>query len=99
MSVLHPTCTTNRSIRLASLGLAGLLAGLFCGCSATPAPVDFSRHNDTNWQVPQTYASATADLPQARMAHASPHLRNTGASRAISAPSGHRRAISGSPSL
>ncbi len=99
MSVLHPSRTTRRLAQLASLGLAGFLAGLFSGCSSATAPVDFSTHNDTSWQIPQTYASATAELPQARVAHASPHLRTTGASRAASVSYGRRHPLSASPAL
>jgi hypothetical protein len=99
MSVQHPSRTTRRLLQLASLGLAGLLAGLFSGCSSASAQVDLGSRNDTSWQTPQTYASATAEQPQARIVHASPHSRNSDASRQASMPSGHRHAAASYPSL
>ena len=37
MSVLHPSRITRRLLKIASLGLAGLLAGLLSGCSSNTA--------------------------------------------------------------
>jgi hypothetical protein len=73
MSVLHPSRTTRRLLKIASLGLAGLLAGLFSGCSSTSASL-IQPHTDTAWQTSSTYASATASLPPRTTAH-SGHTR------------------------
>jgi len=99
MSVLHPSRTTRRLIKLASLSLAGLIAGLLSGCTSATAPVEFGRPLDTGWQTAQTYAAATAELPPNRIAHPSPHLRGDGRARTASAPSGHRHTIAAYPTL
>jgi hypothetical protein len=62
MSVLHPSRTTRRLLKIASLGLAGLLAGLLAGCSANPAGLILPGHLDTDWETIPTYASATAEM-------------------------------------
>ena len=59
MSLLHPSRVTRRLLKIASFGLAGLLAGLLSGCSGASAGQLLSR-NDTDWQTSSTYASATA---------------------------------------
>ena len=64
--------TTRRILQIASLGLAGLIAGLLSGCSASGIR-DFVKPNDTDWQTSSTYASATTELPP-REAVRSPHL-------------------------
>ncbi len=61
MSLRHPSRTTRRLLQIASLGLAGLLAGLLTGCTST-SPKLLESHNDTDWQTSSTYASATAGL-------------------------------------
>jgi len=76
MSLPSPTTRrllSRRLIQIASLGLAGLLAGLLTGCSSATAARFLQPHPDTNWQTASTYASATASLPPrnaARSAHA-----------------------------
>jgi len=57
-----------RLIQLASLGLAGLLAGLLTGCSSSTARQIFNPPVDSDWQTSSTYASATASLPPASVA-------------------------------
>ncbi len=99
MSVLHPSRSTRLVIKLASLGLAGLLAGLLTGCSSESAPVDLGSRNDTGWQTSQTYASATADLSPAKITHGSTHLRIAGPSRAAQSTSGRHHAMAAYPSL
>jgi hypothetical protein len=99
MSVLAPSRTTRLFIKLGSLSLAGLLAGLLTGCTSASAPVDLGSHNDTGWQTSQTYASATADMSPARTNRASTHLRNLGATHTASAASNHRHALPAYPSL
>jgi hypothetical protein len=67
MSLLHPTRRTlpRRLIQLASLGLAGLLAGLLTGCTSSSTARLLNPQVDTDWQTSSTYASATASLPPA----------------------------------
>jgi hypothetical protein len=60
MSLLHPSRTTRRLLKLASLGLAGRLAGLLTGCSSNSSRL-LSR-NDTYWQPTSSYASATLSI-------------------------------------
>jgi hypothetical protein len=84
MSILHPSRTTRRLlprrlIQLASLGLAGLLAGLLAGCSSiqtgSPAGALLPGHLDTDWDTIPTYASATAEMAPgsiSRTAHIRP---------------------------
>ena len=67
MSILQHSRKTQRLlprrlIQLASLGLAGLLAGLLAGCSSGQAGVLLPGHLDTDWETIPTYASATADM-------------------------------------
>jgi hypothetical protein len=69
MSLLHPSRITRSFLKIASFGLAGLLAG----CSSKPST--HLLHNDTDWQTSSTYASATASLPPrnaVRTAHPHP---------------------------
>jgi hypothetical protein len=61
MSLLHPSRVTRGLLKIASFGLAGLLAGLLSGCNSG-AP-RLQSHNDTDWQTSSTYASATAAYP------------------------------------
>jgi hypothetical protein len=78
MSQRQPSPAIRRSlprriIQLASLGLAGLLAGLLTGCTSSTAARLLNPPNDTDWQTSSTYASATSSLPPAsvsRAAHA-----------------------------
>ena len=62
MSLRHPSPVARRLLKIASLGLAGLLAGLLTGCNSTTASL-VTAHNDTGWETSSTYASATASLP------------------------------------
>ncbi|MDP9039209.1 MAG: hypothetical protein M3O02_08050 [Acidobacteriota bacterium] len=59
MSLRHPSRTTLRLLKLASLGLAGLVAGLLTGCSGASGRLGVSP-NDTGWHTSSTYASATS---------------------------------------
>jgi len=74
MSVLHPSRITRRLLKIASLGLAGLLAGLLSGCSSNTAARLLRPYNDTDWQTSSTYASATASL-QPRSPDRTAHIR------------------------
>ena len=68
MSLRHPSPIARRLLKIASLGLAGLLAGLLTGCNADTASLLGTR-NDTGWQTSSTYASATASLPPRDVLH------------------------------
>jgi hypothetical protein len=70
MSLRHPSTATRRLLQLASLGLAGLVAGLLTGCTSTSAAHLLQSRNDTDWQTSSTYASATAGLSQRAAVHA-----------------------------
>lgn len=68
--------TTRRVLQIVSLGLAGLLAGLLSGCSASNPRIAIAP-NDTDWRTPSTYASAITSMPP-RSAVRSGHLRLCG---------------------
>ncbi len=70
MSIRHSSTITLRLLKLASLGLAGLVAGLLTGCTSTSAAHLLQPRNDTDWQTSSTYASATAGLSQRAAVHA-----------------------------
>lgn len=72
MPLHKPSRTTRRLLQLASLGLAGLLAGLLAGCSGVSNRLSVSQ-NDTDWQTSSTYASATSSMSP-RSAVRSPHI-------------------------
>jgi hypothetical protein len=74
MSLLHPSTTTRRLLKIASLGLAGLIAGLLTGCTSSVPSIHISPKNDTDWQTSSTYASATASLPPRNAARTAPHI-------------------------
>jgi hypothetical protein len=81
MSLLHTSPSAcrilpRRLLQLASLGLAGVLAG----CSADPGPELTSLHNDTDWQMTSGYASAAGAIGPSSSIR-SPHL-----SACLSAP-------------
>jgi hypothetical protein len=76
MSLLHPSPTTRRLLKIASLGLAGLLAGLLTGCTSSipNIHISVSPKNDTDWQTSSTYASATASFPPRNATRTAPHI-------------------------
>ena len=74
MSLVRPSRTTRRLLKIATLGFAGLLAGLLSGCSSNSAAQLLQPRIDTDWQTTSTYASATAVLPP-RSAVRSAHAR------------------------
>jgi hypothetical protein len=80
MPLLYLSASTRRVLprrilQLASLGLAGLLAGLLAGCSSDDSSLQLLQsHNDTDWQTTSSYASATAAVGPTSSIHA-PHAR------------------------
>ena len=51
----HPLA--RRIVKVASLGIAGLIAGLLSGCSSTSSALNFMHHrNDVAWQASLTYS-------------------------------------------
>ena len=97
MSLLHPFPSTRSSLprrllQLASLGLAGVLAGVLAGCSSDPGPELTSLHNDTDWQMTSDYASAAGALGPSNSIR-SPHL-----STCVAAPC-EVRVAAGRPTL
>lgn len=72
MPFRKPARTARRLLQLASLGLAGLIAGLLAGCSGLSERLAISP-NDTDWQTSSTYASATSGMSP-RAAVRSNHL-------------------------
>jgi hypothetical protein len=78
MSPLHLSASTprvlpRRLLKLTSLSLAGLLAGLLAGCSSSNGPELTSLRNDTDWQTTSSYASANAALGPSNSTRA-PHI-------------------------
>jgi hypothetical protein len=51
----HPI--VRRLVKVASLGIAGLIAGMLSGCSSTANTLSFMHHrNDASWQASLTYS-------------------------------------------
>jgi hypothetical protein len=69
MSLRHPSRTSRRLLKIASLGLAGLIAGLLTGCNPNEDGPGIFTHVDTDWRTPSTYASATASAPPSSASH------------------------------
>jgi hypothetical protein len=75
MSLRHPSLAARRLLKIASIGLAGLLAGLLTGCNSNATSHFLAPRNDTDWQTSSTYASATSSMAPRdamRSAHAHP---------------------------
>jgi hypothetical protein len=83
--------TTRRLLKLASLGLAGLLAGLLSGCNASPAA-------PANTYISSDSRSATnrSDLPESLDARQIPALRHPPSARRLE--NGSLR-VTGEPNL
>jgi hypothetical protein len=62
MSSKHTSRTVRRLIKLASLGLAGLLAGLLAGCSASPRTIGMTSYADSAAQLHSTTLPENLDL-------------------------------------
>jgi hypothetical protein len=64
--------TTRRLLKLASLGLAGLLAGFLSGCSSSPAPTSLATYSQ-----PRSLDSLTSTYrPGSLYTHPTPDLRH-----------------------
>jgi hypothetical protein len=79
MSSLTARRTARRLLKVASLGLAGLLAGLLSGCNATPDSTDIST---------TTYTWST-HLPKSLDSVQVPPLRHTPSTRRLQTGSYH----------
>ena len=71
--------TARRLLKVASLGLAGLLAGLIAGCNATPDPSSISTTTD-NW---------SNHLPKSLDSVQVPPLRHSPSTRRLQSGSYH----------
>jgi hypothetical protein len=83
--------TTRRLLKLASLGLAGLLAGLLSGCNASPTTTA-----DTFVSSDSGSAANRSDLPDSLDAHQIPALRHPPSARRLQ--NGSLR-VTGEPNL
>jgi len=88
MPSTKPSRTARRLLKLASLGLAGLLAGLIAGCTASPEDavnVPPYAHISNDWE----FTPATApnpkltNLPDSIDAHQIPALRHPPSARRL----------------
>jgi hypothetical protein len=79
MSSLKPSRTTLRILKLASLGLAGLLAGLLAGCNAAP------KSTATNSYDAQTESagSRNSSIPPSLDATSIPALKHPPSARRL----------------
>ena len=83
MSSKHTNRTARRLLKLASLGLAGLLAGLLAGCSASPKTVGMTSC---------AYGASTGQLDSVNLPHtldsrSIPPLRHSPSTRRLEAGS------------
>jgi hypothetical protein len=81
--------TTRRLLKLASLGLAGLIAGLLsAGCNASPkkvasAPADLHISNNVEFTPSDTTAAHSPDLPESIEATQIPALHHSPSARRL----------------
>jgi hypothetical protein len=81
--------TTRRLLKLASLGLAGLIAGLLsAGCNASPnkaasAPTDLHISNNVEFTPSDTTAAHSLDLPESIDARQIPALHHSPSARRL----------------
>jgi hypothetical protein len=84
MSFLPTSRTKRNLIKVASLGLAGLLAGLLAGCNSADASIRTSRtHSATDSLSPDGYATQPTDLPKSIEATQIPALRHPPSARRV----------------
>ena len=84
MSFLPASRTKRNLIKIASLGLAGLLAGLLAGCNSADASIRTSRtHAATDSPSPAPYATQPTGLPKSIEATQIPALRHPPSARRV----------------
>jgi hypothetical protein len=84
MSFLPASRTRRNLFKIASLGLAGLLAGLLSGCNSADASVRASRpHMATDAWSPEASQEQRTDLPRSIEATQIPALRHPPSARRI----------------
>src|SRR5260370_19862387 len=92
MSFLPASRTKRNLIKIASLGLAGLLAGLLAGCNSADASIRTSGnstsgnskpHSATDSLSPDPYATQPTDLPKSIEATQIPALRHPPSARRV----------------
>jgi hypothetical protein len=65
MSTSQPKRLTRRFFKLASLGLAGLIAGLLAGCTASPAPYTTASYtHSTNLPATPPKSLESTSIPE-----------------------------------
>lgn len=82
MSSLKPSRTTLRLLKLASLGLAGLLAGLLAGCNAAPKTTATNSY-DAQTQSIEPSDSSTSAIPPSLDATSIPALKHPPSARRL----------------
>jgi len=80
MSFLPASRTKRNLIKIASLGLAGLLAGLFAGCTDSPLTVVSSRSTDN---LSTDLPTGASSLPSSIEATQIPALRHPPSARRL----------------
>ncbi|MEO6982557.1 MAG: hypothetical protein ABI072_05520 [Edaphobacter sp.] len=90
MSSKHTNRTARRILKLASLGLAGLLAGLFAGCSSSPKAVSTT----SSAYVTSTDQFESSNLPETLDSNSIPPLRHPPSARRLEAGSVHLSQVS-----
>ena len=92
MSFLPASRTKRNLIKIASLGLAGLLAGLLAGCNSADASIRTSGnstsgnskpHSATDSLSPDPHATQPTDLPKSIEATQIPALRHPPSARRV----------------
>lgn len=77
MSSSQPKSLTRRLFKLASLGLAGLLAGLLAGCTASPAPFDTASYtHTTNLPATPPKSVESTRIPEIKRPPAPHHMQS-----------------------
>jgi len=82
MSFLPASRTKRNLFKIASLGLAGLLAGLLSGCNSADASIRTSKtHTATDSLSPDGFEAQTTELPKSIEATQIPALRHPPSAR------------------
>jgi hypothetical protein len=84
MSFLPASRTKRNLFKIASLGLAGLLAGLLSGCNSADASVRASKaHTSTDFLSPDGSDTQSTELPKSIEATQIPALRHPPSARRV----------------